>query len=123
MRQPPLIGIVGPCASGKSTLISQLIPLGYYCRHIAQEHSYVPDMWKRLTNPDILIFLLVSYEVTLRRKKLNWTQQEFEIQLDRLRHARAHADILIDTDELNPAQLTAQAVTEIEVILQQQPII
>lgn len=121
MRQPPLIGIVGPCASGKTTLIHQLSSLGYQCRHIAQEHSYVPDMWKRLTNPDILVFLDVSYEVTLQRKKLNWTKEEFKIQLDRLRDAYGNADILIETDLLTPTQLVSQVVEKIETILQNHP--
>ncbi len=57
----PLIGVVGPCAAGKTTLVSGLRQAGYEVRHIAQEHSYVADMWKRLTNPDILIYLHVSY--------------------------------------------------------------
>jgi adenylate kinase family enzyme len=52
-----LVGVVGPCGSGKSTLIAALEAQGYPCRHIAQEHSYVKDMWKRITNPDVLIFL------------------------------------------------------------------
>jgi deoxyadenosine/deoxycytidine kinase len=120
MRQPPLIGIVGPCASGKTTLIHRLTSLGYHCRHIAQEHSYVQDMWKRLTNPDILVYLIVSYEATLRRKKLNWSKEEFQTQLDRLHHAHVNADILIETDTLTPDQLTSMAVEKIESILQQQ---
>jgi len=32
--------------------------------HIAQEHSYVPYMWKRITNPDLLIYLNASFEVS-----------------------------------------------------------
>jgi len=31
-----------------------------YC----QEHSYVKDMWLRLTNPDVLVFLDASYTST-----------------------------------------------------------
>ena len=104
---PPdlLIGVVGVCASGKSTLIRLLTERGYRCRHIAQEHSYVADMWQRLTHPDILVFLEVSYDVTIRRKKLNWTRAEYEEQLRRLRHAYANADIRILTDDLNPDEL------------------
>ncbi len=96
------IGLVGPCAAGKSTLAARLKALGYRARHIAQEHSYVPYMWKRMANPDVLIFLDVSYENTLVRRKLDWTQSEYEEQLHRLRHARQYADLIIQTDALDP---------------------
>lgn len=109
----PLIGVVGVCASGKSTLIKALSGAGYRCRHIAQEHSYVKEMWRLLTKPDILIFLEVSYEKTLERKQLNWTREEYEIQLQRLQHAYEHADIHINTDLLSPAELLNTALHEI----------
>lgn len=96
-----LIGIVGPCAAGKSTLAANLRGLGYRARHIAQEHSYVPTMWQKLTNPDILIYLNVSYENTIQRRKLSWNRNEYEEQLQRLKHARQHADLVVDTDNLN----------------------
>jgi deoxyadenosine/deoxycytidine kinase len=120
ITQDPLIGVVGVCASGKSTLIKALIGKGFHCRHIAQEHSYVKDMWKRISNPDILIFLEVSYEKTLERKKLNWTREEYEIQLTRLKHAFEHADIHIKTDPLTPEQLTMIAFSEIEHLIHDQ---
>jgi deoxyadenosine/deoxycytidine kinase len=115
-----LIGIVGVCASGKSTLNRLLINRGYKCRHIAQEHSYVKDMWKRLTNPDLLIFLEVSYAKTLSRKNLNWSQKEYEIQLERLKNAYEHADIRIATDDLNPDQLVDIAEREIFLLASKQ---
>lgn len=109
-----LIGVVGVCASGKSTLIKGLTALGYNCRHIAQEHSYVQEMWERITNPDILIYLSVSYEKTLERKALNWTIVEYDIQLSRLQHAREHAQIHIGTDPLTPEELINIAIKEID---------
>lgn len=104
-RVQPLIGIVGVCASGKTTLLAQLQQLGYSCRHIAQEHSYVQNMWQRLTNPDILVYLDASYAITLVRRNLNWTLQEYAQQVERLAHARANADILVETDDLTPEQV------------------
>src|SRR4030042_2743627 len=95
-----IIGVVGPCGAGKSSLVAGLKAAGLLGRHIAQEHSYVPDMWKRLTNPDILIFLDVSYENTIRRRKLDWTYAEYAEQYRRLRHARQHADLYLDTNSL-----------------------
>jgi hypothetical protein len=113
----PLIGVVGVCASGKSTLTKALSAQGYRCRHIAQEHAYVQDMWRRLTNPDILIYLEVSYEKTLERKSLNWTRPEYEVQVQRLHHARENADIRIQTDPLTPSDLLATALVEIKRLL------
>lgn len=95
-----LIGIVGPCGAGKSSLVAGLKYRGYLIRHIAQEHSYVPDMWRRLTNPDILIYLDVSYENSVLRRKLDWTYDEYAEQLRRLRHARQYADLYIDTNAM-----------------------
>ena len=121
-KSDPLIGVVGVCASGKSTLIKALTAQGYRCRHIAQEHSYVPDMWQRLTKPDILIFLEVSYEKTLERKKLNWTRAEYETQLHRLRHAFEHAEIHIDTESLDPRQLVERVTAELTSLIPDQNI-
>ena len=105
----PLIGIVGPCGAGKTTLAVTLRLKGYRVRHIAQEHSYVPAMWQKLTNPEILIYLDVSYENTLLRRKLNWTLEEYEEQLRRLSHARQHADLIIDTNPLDAAGVLQMA--------------
>lgn len=106
----PLIGIVGPCGSGKSTLITQLETRGYHCRHIAQEHSYVPYMWQRITNPDLLIFLQASYETCTTRRRLNWHKSDYEEQQRRLSHAREHADLIIDTVPLSPEEVLTHAL-------------
>jgi hypothetical protein len=95
-----IIGVVGPCGAGKSSLVAGMKSHGYLIRHIAQEHSYVPDMWRRLTNPDILIFLDVSYENTIIRRNLDWTYQEYLEQLHRLHHARQYANLYLDTNSL-----------------------
>lgn len=98
------MGIVGPCTAGKSTLIQALgeVYSKVELRHIAQEHSYVQYMWQRISQPVWLIFLDVSYGVSLRRKNLNWTEAEYQEQQRRLAHAREHADLIIDTDGLTP---------------------
>ncbi len=99
-RKSLLIGVVGPCGSGKSTLIAGLNNAGYLGRHIAQEHSYVPYMWKRITNPDVLVYLNASFETCTRRRSLNWTLEDYNEQLRRLAHASQHADLIIETDHL-----------------------
>jgi len=112
----PLLGIVGVCAAGKSTLISGLKERGFRVKHIAQEHSYVQDMWKRLTNPDLLIFLDASYPVTLARRQFNWTEADWLEQQRRLKHAREHADLYIDTDDLSADQVLATVIAFVEKI-------
>jgi len=109
-----LIGFVGPCASGKSTITSELEALGYRTRHIAQEHSYVKDMWQRLTNPDILIFLQASYPVTVKRRNLNWREKDYIEQQRRLAHAREHADLFINTDDLSVDEVIQRIINFIE---------
>ena len=105
VQKSNLIGIVGPCSAGKSTLIGRLKQLGYSSRHIAQEHSYVPDMWQRLVNPIVLIYLDVSYAVSMKRRPLNLNRAEFGEQKKRLTHAFQNADLSIHTDELTPDEV------------------
>lgn len=105
-----LIGVVGPCSAGKTTLIRELTKLGYTARHIAQEHSYVPDMWKRVSNPDTLIYLDVSYEVSMQRRKLDMSETEFEEQLDRLSNARQQADFYLNTNQITADEVRSQVL-------------
>ena len=106
----PVIGVVGPCASGKSTLVAALRLLGYEVRHIAQEHSYVSEMWQMICNPDFLIYLDVSFEVSAFRTGTNWFQGIFNNQIHRLDHARNNADLYILTDDLTPDQVLNQVL-------------
>jgi cytidylate kinase len=104
-RTAALVGVVGPCGSGKSTLVMGLQKYGYVCRHIAQEHSYVQAMWQIIAKPDILIYLDASFPISTARRKLNWQKKDHDEQLRRLAHAQEHANLLIDTDDLTPEQV------------------
>ena len=95
---PLRIAVVGPCASGKSTLVAALKAAGYDARHPAQEHSFVKDMWLRRVNPDVLVYLDVSHEAYRQRRPKDDAGPEYlEMQRARLAHARAHADLVVDT--------------------------
>lgn len=83
----------------------KLVERGLNVRHIAQEHSFVQDMWQQLVDPDVLIYLAVSYHTTLIRSSLGWNEADYEEQLRRLTHARENADLIIDTDNLTPDQI------------------
>jgi ATPase subunit of ABC transporter with duplicated ATPase domains len=108
----PRVGIVGPCAAGKSTLVKSLTDqkLEVEMRHIAQEHSYVQSMWQKISKPRWLIFLDVSYPVTMQRKKLNWSLADYEEQQRRLAHARQHADLYLMTDDFTPEQVAEKVI-------------
>jgi cytidylate kinase len=106
----PLVGVVGPCGSGKSTLIAGLEKYGFACRHIAQEHSYVPAMWQIISKPNVLIFLHASFPVSTARRKLNWQMKDYEEQFRRLSHAHEHAHIIINTDDLTADQVLQTAL-------------
>jgi CheY-like chemotaxis protein len=107
------IGLVGPCTSGKSVLRAKLEERGFIVRHIAQEHSFVKDMWKKIANPDILIFLDVSYPTTKKRRKWDFQEIDYLEQVRRLAHAREHADIFIATDVLDPEEVLAEVLEKL----------
>ena len=113
-RTSLLIAIVGPCGAGKSTLAERLSQQGYQARQIAQEHSFVPDMWQQMTRPDILIYLEASFELCSLRKEIDWTQREYLEQIRRLQHAHHHCDIRINTDGLTPDEILKQALSELK---------
>lgn len=115
MDEPgPIIGIVGPCKSGKSELKRGLENLGYHCRQIAQEHSFAPQMWQKIAHPDVLIYLSASYPETIKRSNLNWKEKDYQEQMRRLAHARQHADLYLDTDDLSIEQVLQRALEFIE---------
>lgn len=97
------IAIVGPCSSGKSTLAQALMDAGYTVRQPAQEHSLVPDMWRQMSRPDILIYLDVDYaHARQRRPYHDGGQQRLAEQQKRLAHARQHSHFYLDTNGLSP---------------------
>jgi shikimate kinase len=105
------IAIVGPCASGKSTLAERLNQAGWRARQIVQEHSYVPAMWRTISPPDILIYLDASYETCSRRKQLDWSHDEYSEQVERLADARKRCDLYLNSDQLTIDE-TAQRVMD-----------
>jgi guanylate kinase len=96
----PRVVVVGPDAAGKSTLVERLLALGYNARSCAQDHSYVPDMWRRISRPDFLIFLDARLETIARRRAIDWGQERLDTVQARLAHARAHCDLYLPTDGL-----------------------
>ncbi len=100
------IGVVGPCGAGKSTLVENLRGK-FNIRAIAQEHSYVPDMWRRVSPTDVLVYLDASLDTIARRRKISWGQERLDALNHRLRHARTHADFYLPTDNLSAEEVAA----------------
>lgn len=100
------VAVVGACAVGKSTLVSALLEAGYEARHVAQEHSYVPAMWQRISQPDALIYLDADYEsIMARRPAFDFRPADLAEQNRRLAHARQHCNLYIDTTDMTPAEV------------------
>ena len=109
-HKPLRVAIVGPCTSGKSTLVAALNAAGYEGRHPAQEHSYVPNMWQIMVKPDVLIYLDVTIDHARQRRQISWGVDRLVEQAERLAHARQHADLYILTDELTSEEVTARVL-------------
>jgi thymidylate kinase len=106
--------VVGPCAAGKSLLVRALCERGHDAHEVAQEHSYAPAMWQRITQPDLLIYLDVSWEVACHRRPSDAGTDWWAEQAHRLRHARQHADLTLDTDGLTPEQVLDHTLAFLE---------
>ena len=112
-RQPDAggdIGVVGPCGSGKTTLVMALRGLGVAAHQIAQEHSHVADMWRRVARPARLVFLDASFATCTERKRFDWPAADYLEQQRRLEHARRECDVFIQTDGLTPQAVVEQVV-------------
>ena len=106
----PRIVVVGPCAAGKTTLVNNLRPRGYHIKSCVQEHSFVPDLWKRFSKADVLVFLDAELQtIAQRQDRSDWTQLRLDGQRQRLAHARVHCDLYLRTDLLTREQV-AEAV-------------
>jgi len=107
-----LIVVVGPCASGKSTLVRGLQSCGYRAMVSGQEHSEIPTLWRR-TAPDVTIGLNVDLAtIRRRRRSAGWSESIYRRQQERLRNAFASAAIILDTAVMGPEQ-TLQAALDL----------
>lgn len=105
--RPVRVVVVGPCASGKSTLAARLRAHGIDAYVCAQEHSEIESLWRHL-DPDLVIALDVDLATVRARRGAEWPETIFREQLRRLSGARAAAAVVIDT-----ATYDADATVEI----------
>jgi GTPase SAR1 family protein len=104
------IVVVGPCASGKSTLVERLKAARLDARASGQEHSAVRDLWATL-EPDMLVALDIDLETLRARRSPDWPEDIYLRQRERLRHAFEVADLVIDS-MANDADAVANVVID-----------
>jgi adenylate kinase family enzyme len=112
-RPQPRIVVVGPCASGKSTLAGRLLALGHDVRVSGQEHSSIHNLWQKLDH-DVLVALVIDLETLRARRSASWPQEIYDLQQERLRGAYDAADLVIDTASTPPGQVVAQVLAAID---------
>jgi chloramphenicol 3-O-phosphotransferase len=61
----------------------------------------MPDLWRRFSKADVLIFLDAQLPTIARRQqRSDWTEEWRDVQWQRLAHARQHCDLYLETDSL-----------------------
>lgn len=107
----PLIKVVGVSAAGKSTLVNGLRERGYNARPASQEHSEAPEMWHNIRPPALLIYLEIDLATQKeRRPDVSWDPAWLTTELHRLRHARQHADLILNTCGLEAREVLSQVL-------------
>lgn len=97
--------VIGPCASGKTTLTQRLRALGFDARACGQEHSEIRELWKHM-QPDVLIGLWIDLETLRdRRSSASWAGSIYARQQQRLASGYAHADLVIDCHDIDPDEV------------------
>ena len=107
------IVVVGPCAAGKSTLVSALRALGYDAHVSGQEHSEIATLWQHL-QPEVLIALDVDISAVRDRRGGSWPEWLHDRQVQRLEAASRAADLAIDTTTLSTQAVIARVLAYLE---------
>lgn len=100
--------VVGPCASGKTTLVDNLVRLGYPARVVAQEHSDIEGFWQR-SRPRVLIVLAADLPTVRARRGRRWSEAIYNRQQRRFAHATRAANVVLDTGRLSSIATLAAA--------------
>jgi hypothetical protein len=110
------IVVVGPCAAGKTTLVTGLRAQGFAAaRLVAQEHSGIRDLWARRGRPQTLIYLDAQPATMNRRQgRSDWTTEGRADLVPRLEHARRECDLCLSTDDLTIPQVLETVVKFLE---------
>jgi ATPase subunit of ABC transporter with duplicated ATPase domains len=107
------IVVVGPCAAGKSTLVSALRTRGYDAHVSGQEHSEIATLWQH-SQPDVLIALAAEISAVRDRRGDSWPEWLHDLQVRRLAAALRAADLAIDTTRLSTQAVLARVIAYLE---------
>lgn len=107
------IAIVGVCASGKTTLVKGLCDAGYDAYNVAQEHSGIHNFWDK-HHPDILVMIDATLPAIKKRRLVYWDEERLVVQHKRLADARAHANLYLETDNLDADAVRERVIAYIE---------
>lgn len=111
----PLIKVVGVSAAGKSTLVNNLRSRGYHARPASQEHSELPELWRKIRPPARLIYLEIDLPTQReRRPDVAWNPEWLATEERRLAHARQHADFILNTCGMQAAEVLVRVVGWLE---------
>lgn len=108
------IVVVGPCASGKTTLVNALRAAGYQATAVAQEHSAVAQLWRHGGEPAVLIYLDVGLAAIAARGRLGFPAWLLEEQRRRLAAAHTAADLYLQTDNLPIEEVRSRVIAFLE---------
>lgn len=107
---PRRIVVIGPCASGKTSLTASLQRLGYDALACGQEHSEIADLWKH-QQPDVVIGLRIGLDTLRQRRSSDWPEALYHRQMARLECGFRNADLVIDSDRFGQDEVANQVVT------------
>lgn len=108
-RDAPVVVVVGPCVSGKTTLVSRLKEEGIQARCVAQEHTIIPELYRHGPS-DMVVYLDVSYEEAARRRPIDWGPERLKKQKSFMESCRRAADMYVHTDGLGVEEVVKQVV-------------
>lgn len=109
-----LIGVVGNCAAGKTTLVRGLVKLGYRAINIPQEHSVSPRFWRRLKVNYLVMLSCTLASAKQRRTDIAWGQDRLDAQATKLADAQANCQLNLPTDHLDIHQVLEIVVLTVE---------
>lgn len=109
------IVVIGPCASGKTSLSRGLQALGFDARACGQEHSEIRELWRHM-DPDVLIGLWIDLQTLRdRRSSSSWSGDIYARQQERLASGYAHADLVLDCHDIGQEDVVREVVAWLRV--------